>query len=572
MVHTDPTKKLSREGNLVPRHLSDHLFLHHYKYLVESSNDAIISINERGIIVFWNHASESTFGYLADEAIGSNIEIIIPEEFRQAHRKGVKRVNDGGEKHVIGGTAELRANRKDGTSLPIELSLSMFMLEGKRYYTGIVRDITERKEGEQALRNSEMRFRSLTETASDAIIVANSSGIIQSWNNAAEQIFGHTKEQAIGQSLEIIIPEKYREGHRKGIARVAGGGKKHVIGNTVELEGLTRNGTSFPIELSLSTYETQGEIFFCGIIRDISARKANELELEKNREHLAQQAERLKKANSQIKAKTEELEKLSAKLAKYLSHQVYNSIFEGERDVKIESYRKKLTVFFSDIQGFTELTDRVESETLTQVLNSYLNEMSIIANEYGGTIDKFIGDAVMIFFGDPSSKGAKEDAKACVKMALAMRAKLRTLHRQWEYLGVDVPLKVRMGINSGFCTVGNFGSEDRMDYTIVGSQVNLAHRLESCAETDQILISHETYLLVRDEIACSPRDDIQAKGFAYPIKTYQVIDLLENMDSDIPNVEKEFEGFNLHMDLAKLKDQEKAKIRESLEQALNLLK
>jgi adenylate cyclase len=101
--------------------------------------------------------------------------------------------------------------------------------------------------------------------------------------------------------------------------------------------------------------------------------------------------------------------------------QVYKSIFTGDKDVKIESYRKKLTVFFSDIQNFMMTTGSMESEALTSLLDEYLNEMSKIALEHGGTIDKYIGDAIMIFFGDPESKGNKEDALACVNMALAMR-------------------------------------------------------------------------------------------------------------------------------------------------------
>ena len=133
-----------------------------------------------------------------------------------------------------------------------------------------------------------------------------------------------------------------------------------------------------------------------------------------------------KKLNTEINSKNEQLQALSNKLAKYLSRQVYTNIFEGKKDVKIESYRKKLTVFFSDIEGFTELTDRVESEVLTNALNKYLNEMSKIAINHGGTIDKYIGDAIMIFFGDPETLGEKQDAIACITMAIEMRKKLET--------------------------------------------------------------------------------------------------------------------------------------------------
>jgi PAS domain S-box-containing protein len=404
--------------------------------LLESTHDAVMAINRSGLIMFWNHAASALFGFSSDEALGSSIEIIIPEEYVEAHRAGMERVSTGGERHVIGNTAELTGKRKDGSVFPIELSLSTWNMGGNMYFAGIIRDISQRKEHERVILESERRFRSLTETASDAIVSANGTGNIVSWNAAAHRIFGYGEEEVLNKPLEMIIPAKYREGHKHGLRRVAEGGDQHVIGHTVELEGLHKDGYTFPIELSLSCWNTDHGMHFCGIIRDITERKKNERALRKSKEKLTRQADKLKKANTQIRNKTVELQNLSQKLAKYLSHQVYNSIFEGEREVKIESYRKPLTVFFSDIQGFTELSDRVEAEVLTQVLNSYLNEMSLIANEHGGTIDKFIGDAIMIFFGDPESRGPREDARACVHMAMDMRNRVGQLQQRWKSLGI----------------------------------------------------------------------------------------------------------------------------------------
>ena len=136
-------------------------------------------------------------------------------------------------------------------------------------------------------------------------------------------------------------------------------------------------------------------------------------------------------------------------------------------------------MFFSDIASFTETTERLQPEDLSQLLNHYLTEMSEIALAHGATIDKYVGDAILIFFGDPETRGVKEDAVACVKMALAMRKRIAELQSTWQASGIDDPLRCRMGINTGVCTVGNFGSEDRMDYTIVGADVNLAARLET---------------------------------------------------------------------------------------------
>src|SRR5210317_548168 len=156
--------------------------------------------------------------------------------------------------------------------------------------------------------------------------------------------------------------------------------------------------------------------------------------------------------------KTEALEQLSSKLAKYLSPQVYDSIFSGKQEVKVASTRKKLTVFFSDIASFTETADRLESEELTQLLNHYLTEMSKIALTHGATIDKYVGDAILIFFGDPETRGVKQDALACVEMAVAMREKMKELRQGWRAAGIERPLQCRMGIHTDYCTVGNFGS------------------------------------------------------------------------------------------------------------------
>jgi class 3 adenylate cyclase len=207
----------------------------------------------------------------------------------------------------------------------------------------------------------------------------------------------------------------------------------------------------------------------------------------------------------------------------------------------------------------------MESEALTALLNNYFTEMSEIALRYGGTIDKYIGDAIMIFFGDPESKGEKEDAIACVTMAIEMRERMKYLRKKWENEGINNSLQVRIGINTGHCTVGNFGSENRLDYTIIGGSVNLASRLESNSEPDQILISNETYALVKDKIDCELKGEIHVKGIARAIKTYQVIGLREgNIRED--KLFEQAEGFTLTLDLSQADKNEVTEIlKDTLE-------
>jgi class 3 adenylate cyclase len=259
-----------------------------------------------------------------------------------------------------------------------------------------------------------------------------------------------------------------------------------------------------------------------------------------------------------VEERTAELVSLSTKLAKYFSPQVYDSIFSGELDVTIQTRRKPLTVFFSDLQGFTELTERLEPEVLTEMLTQYLTEMSNIAIRWGGTIDKFIGDAIMVFFGDPVSRGQHEDAIACVSMALEMLDKLEAIRHHWRDRGLASTLNARMGIHTGACTVGNFGSEDRLDYTIIGRGVNLASRLESNSEPNKILISEDTYLLIKSHIICEKREPILVKGISYPVQTYEVVSLIDQDARKARSIEKSMPGLSLSFDPSELEDNDTA--------------
>ena len=270
------------------------------------------------------------------------------------------------------------------------------------------------------------------------------------------------------------------------------------------------------------------------------------------------------KNRKEIQQKTSQLESLSSKLAKYLSPQIYHSIFSGEKDVKVETSRKKLTVFFSDIKGFTDLTDSMESEALTSLLNSYINEMSEIALRYGGTIDKYIGDAIMIFFGDPETIGEKEDALACVLMAMEMQERMKYLRNKWRKEGLPKELHIRCGINTGYCTVGNFGSEKRLAYTIIGGQVNLASRLESSSMADQILISESTYLLIHDQIHCQKKEEITVKGIAHPIQTYQVVNYSKRLIDPDLYLSQEGKGFSITVDFEQVNKNDLTAILEEL--------
>ena len=280
-----------------------------------------------------------------------------------------------------------------------------------------------------------------------------------------------------------------------------------------------------------------------------------EVQLRKN---LADEMEKQKEiaisAEKMALEKKNEIESISKQLSKYLSPQIYHSIFSGERKADVVSQRKKLTIFFSDIVGFTEITDTLEAEEISSMLNYYLTEMSQIALSHGGTIDKYVGDAILVFFGDPETKGVQEDALNCVNMAIAMQSKMLELRNEWgTKFGLREPLSIRCGIATGYCTVGNFGSEDRLDYTVIGSQVNLAARLESIAKPETILISFDTYRQVSGEVKCAELDKVSVKGIREEVRTFQVL-LEQEIEQNIEQIETKNMKLIVDIDQIELSD------------------
>lgn len=276
------------------------------------------------------------------------------------------------------------------------------------------------------------------------------------------------------------------------------------------------------------------------------------------------QARQLATLNGELKDANNFLATVSLKIAKYLSPEIYKSVFSGERDVKVIAERKKLTIFFSDIVDFTATTERMQPEELTAHLNDYLTEMSNIAIAHGATVDKYIGDAILAFFGDPQSLGVREDARACLMMAIAMQERLKVLQVRWREQGIEQPFRVRMGINTGYCNVGNFGSEDRMDYTIIGAEANLAARLQSIAPPGGIAMSYETYSNVKDMVDVRPGEPIQMKGISRTVIPYLVDEVRSEFQhqSVISEVD---EGLSLQLDMSGLDPARAARLREKLQ-------
>ena len=244
-------------------------------------------------------------------------------------------------------------------------------------------------------------------------------------------------------------------------------------------------------------------------------------------EHLSTLYRDLESLNSNLQAavdvKVEELER-AHRLKRYLSPHLAESIMAGERDVTLTPSRKFLTTFFSDVRGFTSASERMEPEELIDELNDYLSEMTEIVFRHGGTLDKYVGDAVMVFFGDPVPQ--RDHAERAVRMAFDMRERMTALQERWQRRYHEA-FKIGIGIATGWVTVGDIGSPARSDYTVLGNEVNLASRLSDRAAAGQILVTERTMTEVSHLVRGTPVDQISLKGVSREIRIYEIDPLPE---------------------------------------------
>jgi adenylate cyclase len=261
---------------------------------------------------------------------------------------------------------------------------------------------------------------------------------------------------------------------------------------------------------------------------------------------------------------------LQSKMRKYLAPQLFEALMGGTESASAESHKRiRLTVYFSDVVGFSDMTDSMEPELLSYLLNSYLTRMTEIAVKYGGTVDKFIGDAVMVFFGAPEFTDDVDHARRCVAMAVEMRDALHVLRQGWVKRGIVNQLQVRAGVNTGYCTVGSFGSESRMDYTIIGGEVNLAARLQALAPPDHLYISAATRALLGESVVVEKVGTVTVKGIHTPVEVWDVIKMADGEGEEMQNQRVQLDALDVNpMDLS---GPERDLLRQRLQQAIDAL-
>jgi class 3 adenylate cyclase len=218
-----------------------------------------------------------------------------------------------------------------------------------------------------------------------------------------------------------------------------------------------------------------------------------------------------------------QLNKSAQLIARYVPAELAEGILAGSESVSEGHHRTKLTVFFSDIVSFSDIAEELEPEDMAMVLNEYFTEMTAIARKHSGMVDELQGDALLIFFGAPQRTDDKAHALQAVAMANEMHAAMESLNQRWRNAGITEEVCVRMAINTGVVTVGNFGSTTRMKYAVLGKHVNIAARLQALCDPGKTLVSYSTYLLVKDRISCTPKGALQLKGIHKPVEAFEVV-------------------------------------------------
>ena len=327
---------------------------------LETAPDAMVIVNQLGQIVLVNAQVENLFGYTKSELLGEDVERLIPNEMLGTHKKHRKNYFSQPTMRNMGQGLELNGKHKDGHLFPVEISLSPVKTEEGTFVSAAIRDITERKKAEK-------KFRGLLESAPDSMVIIGNDGIIQLVNTQTEKIFGYTKDELIGQKVEILIPSRFHKSHPSRRNGFFGNPSNRPMNIGLELSGQRKGGEEFPLEISLSPLEMEEGTLVSAAIRDITERKKAEQEL--------------KIYNEELKNKNKELEQF----AYIASHDLQEPLktVSSLVDLLSDQHENKLDDEALHFLGF------IKSATLrmTNLINGLLEYSRIGANKTLGSVD-----------------------------------------------------------------------------------------------------------------------------------------------------------------------------------------
>ena len=360
--------------------------------IFETVVDGIITINDRGIVESLNPAAAKIFGYKPDEVIGNNIRMLMPEPYHSAHDGYLHNYETTGIKKIIGIGREVLGLKKDGTTFPFLLSISETQLEGRKIFTGIVHDISQIKDAELALGESEYKFNAIIDSAVDGIITINTSGIIELFNPAASKLFGYTQEEMRGQRIEMLMPEPNKTKHEGYMQHYLHTGEKKIIGIGREVTAMKKDGTLFPITLSVSEVKFGDRIIFTGIVHDITETKLAE-------EKLRRYAAALQRSNSELQdfayVSSHDLQEPLRKIQSFgdrLKTKEHENLSEEGKDYleRMLNAAARMQQLINDLLTFSRVTTLAKEFVqvdLNKVLAEVLSDIEVSIEKSGATIE-----------------------------------------------------------------------------------------------------------------------------------------------------------------------------------------
>jgi adenylate cyclase len=241
-------------------------------------------------------------------------------------------------------------------------------------------------------------------------------------------------------------------------------------------------------------------------------------------EHLAELSRLNRRLEARIEEQVAELVR-TGELKRFLPQEVAESVLRGDLEPDEAFVRRKITVLVADMVGFTDLSDSLEPEELAHVVNEYLREMTALTVSHGGTLIDFAGDGVLAIYGAPNASDEQVQAVQAIRTAVSMRARVRELAAALRRRAIPADLQIRVGMNTGHCTLGVFGSDVMRAYKAVGFPVNIAARLQTAADPGSILCGFRTYALVEDVVDAARREPLSVKGASRPVEAWEILEL-----------------------------------------------
>lgn len=348
--------------------------------LMNTIVDGVITISSDGKITDFNSACEDLFGYSAEEALGQNVKLLMPEPFRSEHDGYIDNYKNTKKRKIIGIGREVVGRRKDGTTFPMELSVGEILNGEKRAFVGIIRDITSRVRMEQGLRDSDAQHRAIIETAVDGIIIIDLLGTVRVFNPACVKMFGYSAEDILGQNVKMLMPSPFYDEHDSYLQNYAETGERKIIGIGRQVTGRRKNGQTFPMELSVGETKVDNGRFFVGVIRDITEQKKAEEALRRSKaelKHRLAEIENLVVEASQAREDAITANRVKSEFLAAMSHEIRTPMNGVLGMIDALQYTK-----LNEEQSRIAETVRDAGEDLMNILNNILDLSKIEAGHF----------------------------------------------------------------------------------------------------------------------------------------------------------------------------------------------